>query len=74
METLKLSLSYSTQDQSRHSTMICPLQSVISDTSISFDNGSLENYFHEDVMTSTHVQIQGELSSLELPMMEKGTK
>ena len=74
METLKLSLSYSTQDQSRHSTMICPLQSVISDTSISFDNGSLEKYLHNNVMTSTHVKIQVELYLQELLIMEKGTK
>ena len=54
--------------------MLFPLQSLRSDTSISFENGSLGNYFRENEVTSTHVKIEVQLSSPELSMIEKGPK
>ena len=55
-ETLEQPLSSSPHEKLCHSAMLFPLQSVISDTSISFDNVSLVNYLHENEVTSTHEQ------------------
>ena len=44
-EPLELSFSSSPQYKSRSYVMICPKQSVRSDTSLSFDNGSFGNSF-----------------------------
>ena len=70
-EPLGLSLSSSPKDQLRHYTMLCPLQSVIPDKSLLFDNISLGNSLHENGMTITHLQIEFELSSPKLAMVEK---
>ena len=51
--------------------MICPIQSVRYDTSISFYNVSLGKYFHDNEVKRKHVQREVELSSPELSIMEK---
>ena len=56
LEPLELSLYSSPQVQSRQSIILCKMQSVSSDRSVSFDNGSIGNSFHINEVTSTHVQ------------------
>ena len=73
-EPLEQSFSFSPQNQSRHFSIICTLQSLRYETSLSFDNRSLGNSFHENEVTITHVKIEFKLSSPELSMMDKGPK
>ena len=54
--------------------MLCPLQSVIPDKSLLFDNGSIGNSLHENGMIITHLQIEVELSSPKFAMVEKEPK
>ena len=51
--------------------MICLIQSGISYISISFDNGSLGNYFHDNEVTKIRVQREGGLSSPEISIVDK---
>ena len=71
MEPLELLLSSSPQDSSRHSAMLFPLQSVISDTSISFYNESLVSSFHENEVTRTHIKREVAFFSTELLIMDR---
>ena len=71
---MELSFSSSLQYQYYHSVIICPMQSVRSDTSILFDNGSIGDSFHKNDVTITHVHREVQSYSPEHSMMEKGPK
>ena len=73
-DPLEMAFSSSPQYQLRNILMLCPLQSVSSDTSISFYNGSIENSFRENQVTSKYIHIEAEFSSPELAMMQKVPK
>ena len=54
--------------------MLCMMQSVISYISISFDNVSLGNYYHDNEVKRIHVKREDELSSPEFSIVDKGPR